>query len=1802
MTLESKPLPVCRVDIEEKQCVALLDSGATSSLIKRSMIRKTIGEYASNHVLRGLGDSSITKCKKLDLNISICGIKFQESFVIVPDDSIKYGMVLGDSFMAKHKLGIDLSVGRLFHSGKDGSWEIYYSETNPEVIFRNLVVRAAEEVVMTDSEPLLIPVFVPLLKEKTTIKDLSEMYYDGELAGRIGQSVCGTIGILDVKENNTVVQLEKFPGKYQQKEVIRKGLIVGTISNIVEVMAINAKEEEPEMVSDWLETLSLPSVSPDEIQQVKEMLRRRSAALSKGDHDVGCAIGVTQHKIELHDNTPIRQKPRRFPEPVVEEIERQCKELLNLDIIEHSRSPWSSPMVPITKKDGTLRLCIDYRKLNKVTIADRFPMPNMMDQVFSLHGTKFFTTLDLVKGYYQVPLDPGSSECTAFSTSRNHYQFKRLSFGLKNAPGAFQREMQAVLHGFSGNQVVIYIDDILILGKTLEEHLDLVERVLSTLEKAGMKVKPSKCSWFQEEVTFLGHIVGRSGIKKSPEYTKSISDFPQPTTVKELRSFMGLVNFQRKFIKNCSEICKPLNQLLGSKDSCKIKWDDEKLEAIQKLKDSMVADLELAYPDYGLSAEPLIMSTDASKIGAGACLTQRQGNEDRVIAYASTTFNKSQSKYSAIEQELAAIRWAVKVFKSFIYGIHFILYTDHRPLVYMCNMAGTNARIMRTLQELEEFNFEVRYRPGKDNQVADILSRIEKTPNLTKSSEVTTAVPEGLHLIRCVQGGGNSLVESLWEVLRNHKFLRDSDTLLPSDCQALREELAIELLSRPEFYGFHNDRATRAKLRMSKFDGSAPPVEFFMAFNVIFKLQVYVHHGFDRPFIYVMKDEQKVSVAKKRIHLQCISGIHYNPLLEKNGYEFTASEEQDKDITVLKEVNSDDECGEMTDVSVNLQHEISVDCVCSRTSTSTQVLTKIGPVVCCTLVDTGAQISLLSYSAWVKIRESNPRCDFNPDIVRIRTIGDKIVHTIGHVVLRYSIEDRLISEPVPFAIMKDSDIPYCVILGANAIAKGRMIIDYNSSCLILSDHGKTHVIRFRDLQLERNAENYVSVVDLSEKFSSNTDSLLTQWYTKYKKIDVQEILKMQKSCNSIRKLYSKIRNGIPVSNWNDNILKRFQSYASQFVIREGILWLKEKDSSLIVASRDFLQQLTSQVHAECCHPGRNKLIMMMKEIVWSPFIQPVVENICSTCDTCQKYKISSQRVPPPMKKLQISHPFDLVATDLVSLPKTSSGFIGCLTFIDHCSKWAYAVPLRNKRADTVVKAIETGVLPYLPRKPVRLLSDNGPEFRSELFEDLMNKYDVDHVLSTPYMPASNGAIERFNRTLVETLRCVCKDPAHWEKELVNVLVNYNNSWHSALNMSPSDFLMKKSHLGNQVLVTDGKHWREPHPGFKSFSLDDLVLKRTPLQGNLVINKFRERYEGPYKVVKVNRNRVTYELEDADGSVLRAHHKQLKKYHPPNKIDHGPLVRHEHSVVDGAECSLEYETSSDEDDFEFSSKMVGPETLHTPFADRLDVTPHIADIHKDGFLGTPTSQSRTRSGIVDHLSDLPIDMISPIAPMHTPGLLEQPNDTAMTVNHRGVPIFESYRYSDTQNYWEDSPRSAEVQEDPVVIHDQDMNSLTKLIASLSRILEGFEEPSDQNDQDIPPLSVNESISGRNSLIVRDPSISVSTTEDDDSHQLNSNASDMSVRRFYMLNPGITTREDTPLENIVSSSNLVNDNRPERQETRDFVQQSRRRSRRKVLNQYRAGISDIMLQTPMRHTRSKGPVRNLPNVQPRVLEYM
>ncbi|GBM46445.1 Retrovirus-related Pol polyprotein from transposon 297 [Araneus ventricosus] len=321
----------------------------------------------------------------------------------------------------------------------------------------------------------------------------------------------------------------------------------------------------------WESTLeNLEVLNEEQRTAVGKLLNEFQNLFSNCDADVG-RCNVTQHRINTGDHPPIKQYPRRLPLARKEEADHLVKAMVDNGIIDESSSPWASPIVLVKKKDGSTRFCVDYRKLNEITKKDSYPLPRIDDTLDALNGSQWFTTLDLKSGYWQIEIRPEDREKTAFTTGQGLWQFKVMPFKLCNAPATFERLMETILGGLSS--CLVYLDDIIIVRRTFEEHLNNLRKVFQRLQKANLKLSPKKCRFFQKEVAHLGHVISAQGVKTDPEKIKAVVDWPRPDTVYDLRSFLGLCTYYRRFVKNFSRIARPLHKLTEAKSN--FSWTDE---------------------------------------------------------------------------------------------------------------------------------------------------------------------------------------------------------------------------------------------------------------------------------------------------------------------------------------------------------------------------------------------------------------------------------------------------------------------------------------------------------------------------------------------------------------------------------------------------------------------------------------------------------------------------------------------------------------------------------------------------------------------------------------------------------------------------------------------------------------------------------------------------------------------------------------------------------------------------------------------------------------------------------------------------------------------------------------------------------------------------------------------------------------------------------------------------------------------------------------------------------------------------
>ncbi len=467
----------------------------------------------------------------------------------------------------------------------------------------------------------------------------------------------------------------------------------------------------------WQDVLIPDTLSQAQVNDLTKILEAHSAVFS----DVPGRTHLVEHEIRTNSDTPIRQRAYRTPHALKDKVREEIENMLRLGIIEPTTSAYASPIVVVAKPGGDIRVTTDFRGLNKVCDSDPYSMPRTDEILDDVASAKFISTLDLTKGFYQVPLSPESQAKSAFVCSEGQFCYKVLPFGLQNSSSTFQRLMDKVLSGCEG-YARAYIDDICIKSNTWQEHLIHITEVLTRLKQANLTVKPVKCTFGQQEVCYLGHIIGNGKISPKLDKVQAINEWPIPITKKHVRAFLGLSGYYRKFIPNFSEIAHPLTALTKKSMPNTVVWSEACNEAFVALKKCLANEPVLRAPDFD---RKFILQTDASQFGIGAVLSQVDDyGDEHPTLYLSRKMLSREQNYSVAEKECLAIVWAIGKLQYYLFGHRFIVVTDHKSLQWLEKFKASNNRLMRWFLALQPFEYDVVYRKGSANGNADALSRI----------------------------------------------------------------------------------------------------------------------------------------------------------------------------------------------------------------------------------------------------------------------------------------------------------------------------------------------------------------------------------------------------------------------------------------------------------------------------------------------------------------------------------------------------------------------------------------------------------------------------------------------------------------------------------------------------------------------------------------------------------------------------------------------------------------------------------------------------------------------------------------------------------------------------------------------------------------------------------------------------------------------------------------------------------------------------------------------------------------------
>lgn len=715
-------------EIEGVTVEFLVDSGSTATLLSKESFEKMGGEntmdlHQKSIVMQSVDGKKITVYGYADINIS-----FDESQVchtaIICD--ITPEGILGQDFIMKHIKTWDLDVPCL----RTRQNTVIPLETGGETqaVCRVLI---RDEMQIPPHSVGFVPVDIVNSKQLAStgyVEGIDTEVYSEKLVSVVP-------GIVDPhqQENGLAVM-----NKSEECITLYPGSAIATCNSSYETME-ETHEVGMTLLDDSTERDTRPQSGecheiPPHLQELfdkssvhldgeekdllAELLIKYQSVFSKSSDDIGLTDRV-RHRIQTGSAPPIRQAPRRQPFGKRDTEKEEIQKMLDRGIVAPSKSPWSSPIVLIAKRDGTTRFCVDYRRLNDVTIKDAYPLPRVDECLDALSGSKWFSCMDLNSGFWQILVEPEDQSKTAFTTSHGLYQFKVMPFGLVNAPSTFQRLMEDVLRGLQWVESLLYMDDIITPGPTVKESLRRLENVFKRLMEANLKLKPSKCIFFQKSVKFLGHIVSEEGVSTCPDKIQAVVDWPIPTNAKQVRSFLGLASYYRKFVKGFADIARPLHKICEKK--AKFAWNKDCNDAFQKLKDAMTSAPILAYPKC--DGGRFILDTDASDLAVGAVLSQEQDGQEVVISYMSKSLNKHEQSYCVTRKELLAVVMALRNFHSYVYGQEILLRTDNAAVSWMRSLKTPTGQMARWIQEVGTYNLVVTHRPGRKHGNADALSR-----------------------------------------------------------------------------------------------------------------------------------------------------------------------------------------------------------------------------------------------------------------------------------------------------------------------------------------------------------------------------------------------------------------------------------------------------------------------------------------------------------------------------------------------------------------------------------------------------------------------------------------------------------------------------------------------------------------------------------------------------------------------------------------------------------------------------------------------------------------------------------------------------------------------------------------------------------------------------------------------------------------------------------------------------------------------------------------------------------------------
>ena len=1216
-------------------------------------------------------------------------------------------------------------------------------------------------------------------------------------------------------------------------------------------------------------------------KKLKQLIRKFPSTFALDDEPLIVSDQFV-HKIRTKDETPVYRKPYAIPLKLHDQLSKQIKEMHEQGLIRPSRSPFNSPIVPILKADGTIRICIDFRLLNAKIVEDRYPLPLASDLFYSLAKSEYFSTLDLKSGFHQIPLHEDSRPLTAFSTPQGKFEWCVAPMGISDVPAGFQRIIHSVLAGISNDIAKAFLDDLLITGKNVLDHLCNLETVIARLAQANLQVRLSKCRFMQTSIDFLGHVISKDGIKPQPKKVEAIRTWPRPLTVKDVQSFLGLANYYRKFIKDFSDIAIPLTDLTqggtekGKKVSPKVIWSKEAEDAFNALKHALSHDIILHFPDFD---RPFELCTDASDFAVGGVLHQRDDkNRPRPLLFFSSKLSTSQRNFSTIEREAYAVIYGVRSCRSIIFGYNVVVKSDHRPLTWLFSISKPTGRLARWQLELSQYNLSVVYIEGQLNKVADALSRIRSELAEENSGEQVVTLINAAQSNEYLNPFHISITTEIAALLgiTELPYVTCSPASLVNCIQALQPHTSDLTIAHTSCSRVQRAQPVSSTALISSSDSSGAPTRVHESTGHLgLRDQPHTLMSCNSPTSNHSPLDTTLSYPTHQLSSQVDSSESNQPLAAAQVVAGRRSQgvrprpsftpvsqplaEQGKRIHSLyppRMLFSIAEDVEPLGSQVVARPQTDPEGISTHQELSgAQLLPQYQTVAGS---ECKSDATLLQPS--VGVNRDNPPRTFQP------LSQDRRHCSSGPTNPGQTPSCR---KPSPVHA-QDSigkvarlPIPAITMTGNGLVLASNDMVNVNIICAPAQG---SLVFKY---SLNINADQSL---DLNEQDipAAQTSDRICQLLTKFK---------LNSLSSAEHKELAKA-------------MKHFDSY--QYDITDGILYriapLGERILRQVYVPATIRPSFLAFGHIKSGHGGKDATFDCLQTFAfWESMHKDIAKHI-SSCITCIQYKGKFGPRAPVLKFNNATLPFERAHGDLVGpIEKSSEGYQYILTVIDSLSRFVVAVPLRSKKAREVTEAFFRHVI--VPHGPVKtIVTDSGLEFTNSVFRAVASSLKTHHYTTPIYHPQSNGLAERANASVVSILRTMVADnPKTWAKMLPHVTIAYNQAYHhsvgdspyfllhlrdpphpiSALNESSSEpqvvnllkyreLLMAvqqkaydrvQRHLDMGYKQRESQHKRSHTP---NITLGTRVyIYNAPTPG--IPSKLQKKYKGPFRVVKVGNN-------------------------------------------------------------------------------------------------------------------------------------------------------------------------------------------------------------------------------------------------------------------------------------------------------------------------------------------------------------